>query len=115
MDEIYTVTSANKTETNLEKVTGDYLEPGVAYIVANNNSEGLTIPNGAIFTLDETSKVDEPVSSTYLQGTFEDTFAPAGSYVLQRDDKLHIVAEGYPITVGAYKAYLKIDNTTSTK
>ena len=115
MGEIYTVTSANSERVVLEKVTGEFLMPGVAYIVANNNSEGLTIPNGATFTLDKTAKVDEPVESDYLQGVFEDTPAIAGTYGLQSDNKFHIVAPGTTFKVGAYKAYLKIPGSSNVR
>lgn len=93
MGEIYTVTSVGSGKAILDRVTTGVLEPGVAYIVANNNQEGLTIPNGATFTLDETAGLlDEPIKSAFMQGTFDDTYAPAGSYVLQPDGKFHIVA-----------------------
>ena len=109
MGEIYTVTSVGSGKAILEKVSTGVLEPGVAYIVANNNSEGLTIPNGATFTLDETAGLlDEPIKSTFMQGTFDDTYAPVGSYVLQPDGKFHIVAQANTILVGANRAYLNV-------
>ena len=109
MGEIYTVTSVGSGKAILEKVSTGVLEPGVAYIVANNNSEGLTIPNGATFTLDETAGLlDEPIKSTFMQGTFDDTYAPVGSYVLQPDGKFHIVAQAKTIKVGANRAYLNV-------
>lgn len=108
MGEIYTVTSANSEKTILDRVTTGLLEPGVAYIVVNNNPEGLTIPNSAIFTLDKTAKVDTPVESEFLQGVFEDTYAPKDTYVIQPDAKFHRVAKDDAVIVGAYKAYLKV-------
>ena len=109
MGEIYTVTSVGSGKAILEKVSTGVLEPGVAYIVANNNSEGLTIPNGATFTLDETAGLlDEPIKSAFMQGTFDDTYAPAGSYVLQPDGKFHIVAQSNTILVGANRAYINV-------
>ena len=45
MGEIYTVTSVGSGKAILDRVTTGVLEPGVAYIVVNNNPEGLTIPN----------------------------------------------------------------------
>ena len=111
MGEIYTVTSVGSGKAILDRVTTGVLEPGVAYIVANNNSEGLTIPNGATFTLDETAGLlDEPIKSAFMQGTFDDTYAPAGSYVLQPDGKFHIVAQAKTILVGANRAYLNVPN-----
>ena len=110
MDEAYTVKSITNGSAVLAKVTTGELEPGVAYIVANSNHEGLTIPNGAYFTLSDGTgqTLTEPVKSTLLQGTFEDTYAPAGSYVLQPDGTFHIVAQNNTIKVGAYKAYLNV-------
>lgn len=109
MGEIYTVQSVGSGKAILEKVSTGVLEPGVAYIVANNNQEGLTIPNGATFTLDETAGLlDEPIKSAFMQGTFDDTYAPAGSYVLQPDGKFHIVAQSNTIPVGANRAYLNV-------
>mgnify|MGYP000726699117 CR=1 FL=1 len=107
MGEIYTVTSVGSGKAILDRVTTGVLEPGVAYIVANNNRDGLTIPNGATFTLDETAGLlDEPIKSAFMQGTFDDTYAPVGSYVLQPDGKFHIVAQAKTIKVGANRAYL---------
>lgn len=116
MGEIYTVTSVGSGKAILDRVTTGVLEPGVAYIVANNNRDGLTIPNGATFTLDETAGLlDEPIKSAFMQGTFDDTYAPVGSYVLQPDGKFHIVAQAKTIKVGANRAYLNVpsgaDNT----
>ena len=109
MNEIYTVKSVDGRTAILSKVTTGVLEPGVAYIVANNDREGLTIPNGATFTLDETETLlDEPIKSSLLQGTFDDTYAPVGSYVLQPDGKFHIVAQANTILVGANRAYLNV-------
>lgn len=51
MDEAYTVKNVTNGSAVLAKVATGELDPGVAYIVANNNREGLTIPNGAYFTL----------------------------------------------------------------
>lgn len=109
MGEIYTVQSVGSGKAILEKVSTGVLEPGVAYIVANNSRDGLTIPNGATFTLDETAGLlDEPIKSAFMQGTFDDTYAPAGSYVLQPDGKFHIVAQSNTILVGANRAYLNV-------
>ena len=109
MGEIYTVTSVGSGKAILDRVTTGVLEPGVAYIVANNNRDGLTIPNGATFTLDETAGLlDEPIKSAFMQGTFDDTYAPVGSYVLQPDGKFHIVAQSNTILVGANRAYLNV-------
>ena len=109
MGEIYTVTSVGSGKAILDRVTTGVLEPGVAYIVANNNRDGLNIPNGATFTLDETETLlDEPIKSSLLQGTFDDTYAPVGSYVLQPDGKFHIVAQANTILVGANRAYLNV-------
>ena len=109
MNEIYTVKSVDGRKAILSKVTTGVLDPGVAYIVANNDREGLTIPNGATFTLDETETLlDEPIKSPLLQGTFDDTYAPVGSYVLQPDGKFHIVAQAKTIKVGANRAYLNV-------
>lgn len=109
MGEIYTVQSVGSGKAILEKVSTGVLEPGVAYIVANNNRDGLTIPNGATFTLDETAGLlDEPIKSAFMHGTFDDTYAPAGSYVLQPDGKFHIVAQSNTILVGANRAYLNV-------
>ena len=109
MGEIYTVQSVGSGKAILEKVSTGVLEPGVAYIVANNNRDGLTIPNGATFTLDETAGLlDEPIKSAFMQGTFNDTYAPVGSYVLQPDGKFHIVAQANTILVGANRAYLNV-------
>lgn len=115
MGEIYTVTSANSEKTILDRVTTGVLEPGVAYIVVNNNPEGLTIPNSATFTLDKTAKVDEPVESEFLQGVFEDTYAPKDTYVIQPDEKFHRVAVDNAVRVGAYKAYLKVPGSHTAK
>lgn len=114
MGEIYTVTSANSEKTILDRVTTGVLEPGVAYIVVNNNPEGLTIPNSATFTLDKTAKVDEPIESEFLQGVFEDTYAPIDTYVIQPDEKFHRVV-GNAVIVGAYKAYLKVPGSHTAK
>lgn len=109
MGEIYTVQSVGSGKAILEKVSTGVLEPGVAYIVANNNRDGLTIPNGTTFTLDETAGLlDEPIKSAFMQGTFNDTYAPVGSYVLQPDGKFHIVAQANTILVGANRAYLNV-------
>ena len=106
MGEIYTVTFENE-QINTNRVTSNYLEPEVAYLVANNNSDNLTIPNAAIFNIDKTTSVTEPVTTNYLQGTFEDIYAPVGSYVMNPDGQWHLVDEENTIQVVAYKAYLK--------
>ncbi len=110
MGAVYTVSEIKDGDAVLAKVTDGKLEPGVAYIVENQNPEGLTIPNGAVFTLSD--EEGQLVENALLQGTFEDIYAPAGSYVLQSDGKFHVVAEGYPIKVGAYRAYLNVTNGT---
>ena len=111
MGAVYTVTDVKNGELVLAKVADGKLEPGVAYVVENQNPEGLTIPNGAVFTL---SNEEGPlVEDALLQGTFEDIYAPTGSYVLQSDGKFHVVAPDYPIKVGAYRAYLNMPKGAS--
>ena len=106
MGEIYTVTFENG-QVNTNRVTSNYLEPGVAYLVTNNNSNNLTIPNAAIFNIDKTTSVTEPVTTNYLQGTFEDIYATVGSYVMNPDGEWHIVDKENTIQVDAYKAYVQ--------
>lgn len=50
----------------------------------------------------------EPIENALLQGVYEDTYAPVGSYVLQPDGRFHLVTQANTIKVGACHAYLNV-------
>lgn len=105
---VYAVKGIDNDRVILSKITNGILEPGVAYVV-----EGLH--NFRDFYLTFTLEEGEfpLVENALFQGVYEDIYAPAGSYVLQRDGKFHIVAEDNTIKVGAYHAYLNVPMNTN--
>lgn len=110
---VYSVAGIQDNRVILSEVTNGVLEPGVAYIVSGSNvMEGGSML-GITFTLED---VEGPlVENALLQGVYEDTYAPVGSYVLQADNKFHIVTKANTIKVGAYRAYLNIPGANNVQ
>lgn len=103
---VYSVKGIANGKVILSEVINGVLKGGVAYVVS-----GWNIYYGFTFTLEDG---EEPlVENALFQGVYEDTYAPAGSYVLQPDGKFHIVAEDNTIKVGAYHAYLNVPMNTN--
>ena len=111
---VYSVKGIANGKVVLSEVTNGVLKGGVAYVVSGGNTMEYSTGNmfgGFIFTLEDG---EEPlVENALFQGVYEDTYAPAGSYVLQRDGNFHIVAEDNTIKVGAYHAYLNVPMNTN--
>lgn len=111
---VYSVKGIANGKVVLSEVTNGVLKGGVAYVVSGGNTMEYSTGNmfgGFTFTLEDG---EEPlVENALFQGVYEDTYAPAGSYVLQPDGKFHIVAEDNTIKVGAYHAYLNVPMNTN--
>lgn len=111
---VYSVKGIANGKVVLSEVTNGVLKGGVAYVVSGGNTMEYSTGNmfgGFTFTLEDG---EEPlVENALFQGVYEDTYAPAGSYVLQRDGNFHIVAEDNTIKVGAYHAYLNVPMNTN--
>lgn len=109
---VYSVKGIANGKVVLSEVTNGVLKGGVAYVVSGSNIYGFSTSfYGFTFTLEDG---EEPlVENALFQGVYEDIYAPAGSYVLQRDGKFHIVAEDNTIKVGAYHAYLNVPMNTN--
>lgn len=110
----YSVKGIANGKVVLSEVTNGVLKGGVAYVVVGGNIMEYSTGNmfgGFTFTLEDG---EEPlVENALFQGVYEDTYAPAGSYVLQRDGNFHIVAEDNTIKVGANHAYLNVPMNTN--
>lgn len=109
----YSVKGIANGKVVLSEVTNGVLKGGVAYVVSGGNTMEYSLGSmfGFTFTLEDS---EEPlVENALFQGEYEDIYAPAGSYVLQRDGKFHIVAEDNTIKVGAYHAYLNVPMNTN--
>ena len=109
---VYSVKGIANGKVVLSEVTNGVLKGGVAYVVSGSKIYGFSTSfYGFTFTLEDG---EEPlVENALFQGVYEDIYAPAGSYVLQRDGKFHIVAEDNTIKVGAYHAYLNVPMNTN--
>lgn len=111
---VYSVKGIANGKVVLSEVTNGVLKGGVAYVVSGGNTMEYSTGNmfgGFTFTLEDG---EEPlVENALFQGVYEDTYAPAGSYVLQPDGNFHIVAEDNTIKVGANHAYLNVPMNTN--
>ena len=106
---VYSVAGIQDNKVILSEVTNGVLEPGTSYIFGGGNnayfSDG-SMMYGITFTLEDGE--GPLVENALLQGVYEDTHAPVGSYVLQPDGRFHLVAQANTIKVGANHAYLNI-------
>ncbi len=106
---VYSVKSIENGKVILSEVTNGVLEAGKAYVVAGNNvyfPDGGGPMYGITFTLEDGE--GPLVDNAILQGVYEDTYAPVGSYVLQPDRKFHLVTQANTVKVEANHAYLNI-------
>lgn len=87
----------------LKKVCG-ILKAGKAYIIETNGVTAIEDCKGVTFYRAGSGIVDEPETDCALVGTFADTTAPSGSYILH-DGKWYKAANN---PVGANRAYLNI-------
>ena len=106
---MYSVAGIQDNKVILSEVTNGVLEPGTSYILGGGNNA--YFPDGSLmygitFALEDGE--GPLVESALLQGVYEDTYAPVGSYVLQPDGRFHLVAQANTIKVGANHAYLNI-------
>ena len=119
---IYQIASASASGISLERVDG-ILEAGKPYFYQATDdrylSSSVNKPNVQFFRVDfDNYDVPTPAVNNGLIGTFSEMTAPAGSnYYILSDNKLYNT-EGctgdYAVTVGANKAYINVDNVTST-
>ena len=107
--------NAGATAVTLTPVETADVRAGQPYVFARSNDDasGLVVFAGDGKT-SEGTKVSTPLADDALVGTFADTTAPKGSYVLQTDNMFHIVG-GTSITVAPYRAYLKALPTSSAE
>lgn len=113
IDKLYVIDQLKSSSLRLkevEPINDVYnLEAGVPYIY-QKSADATEVK--VCYLGDAEVKPDE---CSYLKGTFADTYAPKGSYVLQSDGKFHIVAEDNTIKVAANKAYLSLPVASSSK
>ena len=114
-DKLYTIDTYDTQNSVIKLKEATSIEPGVAYIYHRNLTDADPVANAITFKADlsDDKIVKVPSTDHLLKGTFEDTTAPTGTYVLQTDGMFHPVGSK-TIKVGAYRAYLQIpgfDNT----
>ena len=109
----YSVKGIANGKVVLSEVTNGVLKGGVAYVVSGRNIYYDTGSNYYGFTFSLEDGEEPLVENALFQGVYEDTYAPAGSYVLQPDGNFHIVAEDNTIKVGANHAYLNVPMNTN--
>lgn len=110
---VYSVKGIANGKVVLSEVTNGVLKGGVAYVVSGRNIYYDSGSNYYGFTFSLEDGEEPLVENALFQGVYEDTYAPARSYVLQSDGKFHIVAEDNTIKVGAYHAYLNVPMNTN--
>lgn len=106
----YSVESIQDGKVILSEVSNGVLEAGKAYVVGGNNAYFYNNHAAPMYGITFSLEDDEGplVENALLQGVYEDTYAPVGSYVLQPDGKFHLVTQANTVKVGANHAYLSI-------
>ena len=105
-DKLYTISEYNTEEAKVMLQEATSIEPGKSYIYHRTLADDEEI--NVITFEDNGNKATAPVNDgSLLKGTFEDTTAPTGSYVLQTDGMFHPIISN-TIKVGAYRAYLEL-------
>ena len=106
---VYSVVGIQDNKVILSEVANGVLEPGKSYILDGGNNAYFpdgSMMYGVTFTLEDGE--GPLVENALLQGVYEDTYAPVGSYVLQPDGRFHLVTQVNTVKVGANHAYLNI-------